>query len=112
MEEKEILITLDEYLYNLEEGIKNVSNLIQEGREQESFDIIAQIADGLQWVEQAVNVTKEYHKDKLSLKEINSFIEEISEALENEDYILVGDLFLYEIMPIIEKLHSDIKVYI
>lgn len=112
MEEKELLTTVDEYLYNLKNGIKNISNLIQEGREQEAFNIISQVADGLQWVDEAVNATKEYHDSKLSLEEINNFIQEISEALENEDYILVSDLFTYEIMPILEKLHSDIKTYV
>lgn len=112
MEEKELLKTVDNYLYNLRNGIKNVSDLIQEGKEQEALNIIAQIADGLQWVEEAINATKYYHDNKLSLKEMNEFLKEISEALENEDYILVSDLFEYEIMPIMKKLHSDIKIYI
>ena len=112
MGEKDVLVTLDEYLYNLENGIKNVSELIQEGKEQESFNLIGQVADGLQWVDEAINATKQYHDNKLSLEEINGFLEEISEALENEDYILVSDLFSYEIMPIIENLHSNVKEYI
>ena len=103
MEEKEVLITVDEYLYNLKDGIKNISDLIQEGKEQESFNIIAQVADGLQWTDEAINATKNYHNNKLDLEEINGFIEEISEALENEDYILVSDLFSYEIMPIVDR---------
>ena len=112
MEEKEVLITLDGYLYNLKDGIKNISDLIQEGKEQEAFNLIAQVADGLQWVDEAINATKQYHDNKLSLEEMNSFLQEISEALENEDYILASDLFIYEIMPIIENLHSNVKEYI
>ena len=30
MEEREVLKTIDEYLYNLKDGIKNVSDLIQD----------------------------------------------------------------------------------
>lgn len=111
MEEKEALITVDEYLYKLKDGINNISNLIQEGKEQESFTLIAQVADGLQWVDEAFDVTKEYHNYELTLEKANEFIEEISEALENEDYILVSDLFTYEITPIIEALQLDLKKY-
>jgi len=112
MAEKEVLNTVDEYLYNLINGVKNVSDLIQEGKEQEAFNLIAQVADGLQWVDEAINATKKYHDNELSLEQMNDFLQEISEALENEDYILVSDLFSYEIMPIVEKLHSKIKEYI
>ena len=112
MAEREVLNTVDEYLYNLINGVKNVSDLIQEGKEQEAFNFIAQVADGLQWVDEAINVTKQYHNNELSLEQINDFLQEISEALENEDYILVSDLFSYEIMPIIEDLHSKVKEYI
>lgn len=112
MEEKELLITVDQYLYNLKNGIKNISNLIQEGREHESFNFIAHVADGLEWVDEALNATKKYHNNELALDKMNSFIEEISEALENEDYILVSDLFNYEIMPIIENLHLKVKRFI
>lgn len=112
MEEKEVLITVDEYLDNLKEAIKNISNLIQEGKEQESFNLIAQVADGLQWVDEALNATENYHNNELNLNAMNSFIEEVSEALENEDYILVSDLFSYEIVPMLESLHSNIKKYI
>lgn len=112
MEEKEALKTVNEYLYKLKDGIKNISDLIQEGREAESFNVIAQVADGLQWVDEAFNATKEYHNNELNLEKTNEFIEEISEALENEDYILVSDLFTYEITPIIEDLQLDLKNYI
>ncbi|APF23638.1 hypothetical protein [Clostridium butyricum] len=112
MEEKEALRTVDEYLYKLKDGINNISSLIQEGKEQESFNLIAQVADGLQWINEAFDATKLYHHDELSLENTNQFIEEISEALENEDYILVSDIFKYEITPIIEELQLNMKKYI
>lgn len=112
MEEKEALRTVNEYIYKLKDGIKNISDLIQEGREEESFSLVAQVADGLQWVDEAFNATKDYHNKELNLEKINEFIEEIAEALENEDYILVSDLFAYEILPIIEDIQENIKNYI
>lgn len=112
MEHKELLITVDDYLNNLKEGIINISDLIQEGKEYQGINIIPQVAEGLQWVDEALNATNNYHEGELSLENMNNFIEEISEALENEDYILIGDLFNYEIIPILEELQSSIKEYI
>ena len=112
MENKEVLQTVYEYLYNLKDGIKNIAYLIDGGNEEETFNIIAQVAEGLQWIDEAMNATKQFHKNKLNLQEINDFIGEISEALENEDYILVSDLFTYEITPLIDKLHINIKEFI
>nr|WP_321023688.1 hypothetical protein [Clostridium neonatale] len=112
MELKEILTTVDSYLYNLKNGIKQICDLIQEGKEYEAINILPQAAEGLQWVDEALNATETSHNGKLTLKEINDFIEEINEALENEDYILVGDIFNYEIIPILEKMHDSIKDYL
>ena len=105
MEFKEILTTVDSYLYNLKNGIKQICDLIQEGKEYEAINILPQAAEGLQWVDEALNATEASHNGKLTLEEIN-------EALENEDYILVGDIFNYEIIPILENLHDSIKNYL
>lgn len=108
-EKIEVLNTANEYLDNLKKGVSDISELIQEGKEQEGINLIPQVADGLQWLIQAVNLTKDVHKKEINIKEIDEHLAEMVEALENEDYILVGDLFNYEILPILEKIHEGIK---
>ncbi|CAI3628958.1 MULTISPECIES: hypothetical protein [Clostridium] len=109
MSENEILKSVNDYLYNLKEGIKSVSELIQSGKEYEAVNLIVKVSDGLEWINEALNCTKDYNLNNLNLNEINGFIGEICEALENEDFILVSDLFNYEIIPILEKLHDSIR---
>lgn len=108
-EKIETLISADEYLYNLKNGVARISELIQEGKEQEGINLIPHVAEGIQWLTEAVELTRDVHKSEISFDSLNEFIEEISEALENEDYILVGDLFNYEILPILENVHEGIK---
>ncbi len=108
----EALKTADEYLDNLEKGIINVFELIQEGNEQQGIKTIPQIADGMDWVSQVIEKTREVQEEEIRIGDINEYLEQIIEALENEDYILVGDLFNYEILPIMERAHKEIKTCI
>lgn len=105
----EALNTADEYLEKLKNAIMNVSELIQEGKEQEAIHIIPEIAEGLDWLIQIVNLTINVQKEAININEVGEFIEQIVEAFENEDYILVGDLFNYEMLPLLENVHCEIK---
>ena len=105
----EVLNSVNEYLEILKNGISNMCELIQSGKEKEGINLIPQLADGIGWVIDAVRVTKDVQKKEIDITGLNDYIEESVEALENEDYILVGDLFNYEILPIIETIHGNIK---
>ena len=125
-EKIEVLQTANDYMNNLENGIVNLANMIQEGKEQEAITIIPQVVDGIEWVIQVITLTKEVQKNEIGVEALNDQLQEIIEALENEDYILVAavefdqelmqptyrlidDLFNYEILPILEDIHEGIK---
>ncbi|MGG7174133.1 hypothetical protein ACQPV1_12490 [Clostridium neonatale] len=108
-EKIEVLQTANDYMNNLKDGIVNLANMIQEGKEQEAITIIPQVVDGIEWVVQVITLTKEVQKNEIGVEALNDQLQEIIEALENEDYILVGDLFNYEILPILEDIHEGIK---
>ena len=94
----------------LKKGVISVFELIQEGKEQEAINIVPQVVEGMQWIIQVVELSKEAQKEEIQLEGINDHIEELIEAFENEDFVLVGDLFNYEILPILEEAHKQIKV--
>ncbi|VDG69326.1 Uncharacterised protein [Clostridium carnis] len=108
-EKIEVLQTANDYMNNLKDGIVNLANMIQEGKEQEAITIIPQVVDGIEWIVQVITLTKEVQKNEIGVEALNDQLQEIIEALENEDYILVGDLFNYEILPILEEIHEGIK---
>lgn len=110
MKEKvEVLITANEYLFNLEKGIEQIIDYIENGNEVKACELIADASEGIGWIIDVVKLTKEIHRGVLDIGTIEENIVEIVEALESEDYILVGDLFNYEVLPILEKLHKEIE---
>lgn len=110
MNEKfDTLKTISEYMVNLLNGIKKAVEYFQAGEERKGCDLIPSIADGIQWISQALTVTKDIHKQDLNLQDINEKLIEIVEAIENGDYILIGDLFQYELTPILENIQMNIN---
>lgn len=110
MNEKfETLKTVSEYMVNLLGGINKAVEYFQAGEDRKGYDLIPLIADGIQWISEALTVTKDIHKQDFNLQNINEKLIEIVEAMENGDYILIGDLFQYELTPILEDIQSNIN---
>lgn len=108
-EQIEVLSTANEYMENLKSGINKLVDYIQGGEEQSGIELIPDIADGIGWIIDVVNLTRESQKENIDISMIDEKLSEVVEAIENEDYILVGDLFNYEILPILESVHEGIK---
>lgn len=108
-EKNEALKTADKYMDNLKKGIQSLVEKFQGGMENDALNLLPLVIDGLQWMAQAVTLTKDVQKGEINLFKFNSKLKEVVEAIENEDYILVGDLFEYEIIPILEDTHKVIK---
>lgn len=110
MDEKiEALKTADKYMDNLKNGINSIVEKFQDGHESDALHLLPLAIDGLQWMTQVMTLTKDVQIGSVDLSKFNEKLNEIVEAIENEDYILVGDLFEYEILPILEDTHVVIK---
>lgn len=103
----EVIKETSDYLYNLKKGIRKCVNYIQEGNEAAAINLIPLIADGIDWVINVVRLTLDVQKNKLDISEINNHLVEMIDAMENEDYILVGDLFNYEMLPILNQIQKE-----
>ena len=111
-EKIETLRIADEYLDNLKIGITNVVNLIQEGNEIEGINNVVPVLEGIEYISKVITLTKDVQKDIIELDDLNNQLNEMIEAFENEDYILLGDLLNYELLPVIEEIHEKIKMSI
>ncbi|WP_461613059.1 hypothetical protein [Clostridium sp. Marseille-QA1073] len=107
---KDVIITCNEYIDKLKkDGILKLINDVQEGNEEEALTLIPLIADGLQWVIEVVEKTKDMQIEKINTNKLLENLGEINTALENEDYILMSDIFEFEIF---EELNSIQKLLI
>lgn len=106
-EKIEVLQTANEYLYKLKDGILKLVELIQQENEQEAILLIPEISDGMDWIIKVMELTNDVSQN-ICLENINEHLEAVLEALDNEDYILLGDIFNYEIVPILDIIHNEV----
>ena len=111
-EKNEALVMLNGYLDRLIPGIDEMVNNFYEGNESFALEKLTVICDGLQWSLRVLNVTK----DVIELGDkVDSLVEQfnsIVEALENEDYILVSDLFNYEVKDLLQTIKEEIEKFV
>lgn len=108
-EKVDTLQTVSEYMVNLITGIEKAVEYFQSGEERKGCELISPITEGIQWMSDALTATKHMHKQDIDLNDMNGKLSDIVEALVNEDYILIGDLFQYELIPLIEDIQSNLN---
>ncbi|SFC60920.1 hypothetical protein [Clostridium uliginosum] len=110
MEDKiEALKMASEYIVNLKISILKTVEYLQSSEYEKGLNMLASIADGLNWLSIVIENTRDVQNGKISLSELNNKLSEIVEAIEDKDNVLVGDLFQYELLPIIEKAEQIIN---
>ncbi|MGL5820576.1 MAG: hypothetical protein ACRCYE_02955 [Sarcina sp.] len=110
MEEKlEVLETANEYLFKLKNGVGQLVGFMNEERESEACMLIPDIAEGIGWLLDAIKLTEDVIGVVDGKEILEGQLAEIVEALENQDFILVGDLFNYEVLPILDDIHVQIR---
>lgn len=90
-----------EYIRKINTGCIYIANELRIGNINEALSTVVNLAEGLQWllsVEELMKKNEYIIKSRIS--EVNEYLNEINEALGNNDYVQVADLFEYEIQPI------------
>jgi uncharacterized protein YicC (UPF0701 family) len=108
----EAMQTASEYIENVIAGVNSAVEKFQAGEESEGSNLVAALVDGLDWLFQVIVRTREIQEEPIETDEMNEKLKELIEAFENGDYILVGDLLEYEVLPILESWSEGIKLAI
>ena len=108
-EQHEALQSAQEYLFKLKKGVTDIYEFINNNEEKRAFNLISYVAEGIGWVIDVISLTKDAQNKEINIDDINEHIDAVVEGMENEDYMLVGDIFNYEILPILERVHKDIN---
>lgn len=95
--------TAKKYMSKLVGGIDLAVSYVHQNDEDRFIDIFMQIIDGMEWLNEALTLTKDIQEGELEPSELQEKLPDLLEALENKDYILIGDILDYEIKPIILK---------
>ncbi|WP_096202434.1 hypothetical protein [Bacillus sp. FJAT-45350] len=103
----ETLESLREYNTKLISGIKGFSNKLENGQREEAFSLLPQIVEGLDWVTKAIELTLDKQQFKINIEVFNEGLNEMAEAIENNDEILLTDILSYEIIPKLEEWQNE-----
>lgn len=107
----ETIESLRDYIPKLISAGQELVNNLQSGNEAKAFSAMPQIIEGLEWAFQAVEGIKKLGKAReIELTDVNSKFNEVINALEVKDYVLLADLFEYEIIPILENWLENINI--
>lgn len=100
----ETIETYNEYLSKLPEGCSIIAGLLRDDQIALAMDNIVNLSEGLQWVLQVSELLEKNEiETNIKAEEINGFLVEINEAINNEDYYLVADIMEYELIEFFEK---------
>lgn len=107
--------TIYDYIQQALPAIDGLSAGFYKPIERTTWETLAQFTEGMTWLQQAVqsmiSVVKEgVRQSQLKQFQLNSgqLLERLSDALESKDFVLVGDVLKFDIIPLLEQLQSTV----
>ncbi|MFZ5354270.1 MAG: hypothetical protein ACOZCL_16335 [Bacillota bacterium] len=101
----ETIETVIEYSGKLINAVDYVTGLLQEGKDVEANNVLSDFIDGIKWVVEALELTKDIHS--IDVSSINNDFNALVDCLSNSDFVSVADILEYEIA---ETLKSWINI--
>lgn len=95
-----------EYLPRLLDGLEDMSRKFQMGQVENALSMLSDTTEGIDWVCQAFNAL--LPEKSIYINGINAQLYEINNSLNNKDFVMVADLFEYEINPLLKKMNEAI----
>ncbi len=100
----EVIESYNEYIKKLPNGSNYIAQNLREDKLSDAFQTIKDFSEGLLWLTEAAQLLQINNvKVQINMNQLQEFLIEINEGLEKQDYVLVADLFEYEITPFFEE---------
>ena len=105
----EVLRTAYEYINKLTQGTLEAAEYFHSGQEDKGFQSVSLIADGILWLVGAIELTRRVQKQEIKTEGIMAKINEINEAMQKNDTVLIADLLEFEIVPVFQQWQLGIQ---
>ncbi|MFJ7970427.1 hypothetical protein [Psychrobacillus sp. NPDC096389] len=96
----EVIVSYNEYIKKVPVGCQKIADDLRENQITNGLKRIMDFSEGVAWLTEASEL---FHKNSLTVylktNKIHDFLELINHGLEIQDYVLVADMFEYEIQP-------------
>lgn len=101
----ETMDSYNHYIKKVIEGSLQIADKLREEELKEALALISDFSEGTIWL---INVNRKMdelgYSVKLDIESIQTFLMEVNEGLQKQDYVIVADMFEYEILPFFEQL--------
>jgi UDP-galactopyranose mutase len=92
------------YMHKIKEGCQTIADNLREDRIGEAMNLISHFTEGVSWALQVIALMNgQKYEINIDTSRINEFLLEINEGLERQDFVIVADMFEYEIQPFFEE---------
>ncbi|MFA1737458.1 MULTISPECIES: hypothetical protein [Lysinibacillus] len=96
--------SFNEYLPRVAIGSQEIAGYLRTDQIASALKMVLEFSEGMSWLLEASELLKLNDiKVDIQIEKIREFLEEINSGLEMQDYVLVADIFEYEITPFFEE---------
>ena len=103
----EIITTYNDYLNKIPRGVLYIAAQLREDNITGALNSIKDFSEGITWlIEASKLINNNQGSALLEVEKIKEYLSEINSGLEKHDFVLVADLFEYEIAPFFEEVEE------
>ncbi|MFJ8102422.1 hypothetical protein [Lysinibacillus sp. NPDC096212] len=96
--------SFNEYLPRVANGSQEIAGNLRSDQIANALKMILEFSEGMSWLVEASELFEANDvKVAVQIAKIQEFLQEINAGLEMQDYVLVADMFEYEIAPFFEE---------
>ncbi|MEK3935485.1 hypothetical protein MKY41_09190 [Sporosarcina sp. FSL W7-1349] len=107
----ELIDSYNEYIKKIPKGCQTIADQLRVDTIVEAMRDIVNFSEGANWLLRVSSYLKENNISvELPTEKIHEFLNEINQGLEIQDYIVVADMFEYEIRPFFEEYVNEVKL--
>lgn len=100
----EVIESYNSYISKIAPGALQIAEHLRKDEIDDAMQMILQFSEGMGWLVQVSELLNQNNvKVILEVEKINEFLLEINNGLEIQDYVIVADMFEYEIAPFFEQ---------
>ncbi|MCT6925674.1 hypothetical protein [Metasolibacillus sp.] len=101
----ETIESYNQYMEKIPVGALYIAECLRTDKISEALSDITAFSEGVLWlIDVKILLARSHINAQLEIEKIQEFLSEINMGLEINDYVLVADMFEYEIAPFFEEL--------
>jgi len=96
----------------LKAACATISGHFQVGRNDQGAELLKGFLEGIGCISQAIHLTQPIQEEKglkIELSELPDVLGPLVDALENQDFGLVGDILTYEVAPVLDRWSVELE---